>query len=360
MKILITFREGETDNLFVHTLFESIRRAGTDIVCSVDKFWNDNDVNYDIIHFQWPEELVGWSCYDMQVVEQLRRRVNEWRARGSRFVYTRHNIRPHYGNPVISAAYDIVEQAADTVVHMGQFSCDEFQARYPQSRNVVIPHHIYENTYREDITQAEARRYLGISPKKFVITAFGKFRNREEVSMVLRAFRQANIRGKCLLAPRLFPFYQHPWYSSAIKRWVSRLAYHTVIPLARLWGIQGGSNEEIVSDNDLPYYVAASDVVMVQRKHILNSGNIPLAFLFHKVVVGPDTGNVGELLRETGNPLFEADDTRSIVAALHQARTLSQAGHGELNYQYAMTHMQLDKIGCQYIATYRHTVQEPE
>lgn len=354
MKVLITFREGETDNLFVHTLYKSIQQQGIDVQCSTDLFWKDNDTHYDVIHFQWPEELVGWNCQDPQVIERLGKRVEWWRERGSRFIYTRHNLRPHYVSSLISAAYDIIERAADTVVHMGQFSLDEYQSRYPQSRNVLIPHHIYEHTYREDIGQTEARAYLGIAPDRFVITAFGKFRNREEVGMVLRAFVRANIRRKYLLAPRLFPFYRRPWYANWFKCQASRLAYH-LMPLARLWGIRGGSNEEIVSDEELPYYVAASDVIVVQRKQILNSGNVPLAFLFHKVAIGPDTGNISEFLRTTGNPVFDADNTASIVAALEQARTLSAQGQGERNYQYARQHLALDTIAEMYVDTYRQT-----
>lgn len=355
MKILITFKEGETDNLFVHTLLRELKVQGADICCSTEKFWKENSTHYDIIHFQWPEEVVGWICDDPTIIERLRQRIAWWQKRGSRFVYTRHNVRPHYANQVISNAYDLIESCSDMVVHMGRFSLNEFQARYPQSHNTIIPHHIYEHTYREDITQEEARAYLNIPQKKFVITAFGKFRNREEVRMILRAFRQTHVKGKYLLAPRLFPFYRRPGYSNWLMRLASRLAYH-LMPLARLWGIRGGSNEEIVSDEELPYYVAASDVVVVQRKQILNSGNIPLAFLFHKVVIGPETGNISELLHETGNPTFDPDNTMSIAAALKQSRICCAQGQSEKNYQYARQHFALATIAGMYLNVYQQAI----
>ena len=61
--------------------------------------------------------------------------------------------------------------------------------RSPDSQNVVIPHHIYQYTYKEDISVERARQYLNLSQDAFIVTAFGKFRNREEIRMVLGAFR---------------------------------------------------------------------------------------------------------------------------------------------------------------------------
>lgn len=66
-----------------------------------------------------------------------------------------------------------------------------------------------------------------------------------------------------------------------------------------MYKLQAGANDELIDNCDLPYYMAASDVIFIQRKDILNSGNVPLAFLYHKVVVGPKVGNIGELLSET-------------------------------------------------------------
>ena len=94
IKALIVFREnGETDNLFVPILCDAIRMAGIDVRCSQKEFW-ESDTTYDIIHFQWPEEVVGWICEDHDVIRRLKERIAFFRSRGAHFVYTRHNIRP--------------------------------------------------------------------------------------------------------------------------------------------------------------------------------------------------------------------------------------------------------------------------
>ena len=69
IKALIVFREnGETDNLFVPILCDAIRMAGIDVRCSTKEFW-DSDKHYDIIHFQWPEEVV-------KVLNEVRNRAD--------------------------------------------------------------------------------------------------------------------------------------------------------------------------------------------------------------------------------------------------------------------------------------------
>ena len=74
MKALIVFREDDADNLFVHVLCQAIQNLKIDIHCSCRDFWEKSD-SYDIIHFQWPEEVVGWNCTDVSVIERLKQRI---------------------------------------------------------------------------------------------------------------------------------------------------------------------------------------------------------------------------------------------------------------------------------------------
>lgn len=352
---LIVFREnGETDNLFVPILCDAIKMAGIDVKCSQKEFW-ESDTTYDIIHFQWPEEVVGWTCEDPDVIRRLKERIAFFRSRGTHFIYTRHNIRPHYANDIISRAYDIIESESDIVVHMGHYSQTEFMQKYPDSRNVIIPHHIYQYTYKEDISIERARQYLNLPQEAFIVTAFGKFRNWKEIRMVAGVFCKWNKKNKLLLAPRFYPFSRYNSYGrNILKRWASRIGYYLAIPLLnRMFNLQAGANDELIDNCDLPYYMAASDVIFIQRKDILNSGNVPLGFLYHKVVMGPKVGNIGELLSETGNPTFDPDNKQDILRALKEARRLATWGQGEVNYAYGMENMSIRKVGQAYAQTYK-------
>ena len=224
---LIVFREnGDAGNLFVPVLCDAIRMTGVDVRCSTKDFW-ESDTTYDIIHFQWPEEAVGRTCNDPDIIRLLEERIRFFRSGGARFVYTRHNLLPHNANEIIRQAYDIIESQSDIIVHMGRFSRDEFLAKHPDSHNAIIPHHIYQYTYKEDISVERARQYLNLSQEAFIVTAFGKFRNREEIRMVLGAFRTWDEERKLLLAPRLYPFSRRNNYGkNFLKRWISRAGYY--------------------------------------------------------------------------------------------------------------------------------------
>ncbi len=110
---------------------------------------------------------------------------------------------------------------------------------------------------------------------------------------------------------------------------------------------------EYVPFEDVPYYYSVSDIALIQRKHILNSGNVPMAFLFGKVVVGPDVGNVGQWLQETGNPTFDPSNPDSLVNAVKEAEELIKNGVGERNKEYALTQLDPEMIAGQYQNLYR-------
>ena len=211
--------------------------------------------------------------------------------------------------------------------------------KHPGSRNVVIPHHIYQYTYKEDISIERARQYLNLPQEAFIVTAFGKFRNREEIRMVASAFCKWNEKNKLLLAPRLYPFSRRNEYGwNLFKRWASRLGYYLAMPLLnRLLKFHAGANDELIDNCDLPYYIAASDVIFIQRKDILNSGNVPLGFLFHKVVVGPDRQETSEKYYPQPEIRRSIRTTRSDIlrGTRREHVNLSAWGQGEKNYAYA-------------------------
>lgn len=354
MKVLMVYDEAHADNLFVSVLCKAIRQQNIKVKCSCQEFWESN-INYDIIHFQWPEEVIGWNCHTQDLIVKLKQRIEYYQKQGAYFIYTRHNQCPHYTNNIISEAYTLIESYADSIVHMGEYSYIELIKKYPQKQHWIIPHHIYENTYNENISCLEARERLKIPQKSFVITAFGKFRKIEEFRLVFAAYVCSGIHHKYLLAPRFYPFSRHK-QKNILRQICFWLIWHIAIPFTnKIFNIQGDSNEKIISNNDLPYYLAASDLIIIQRKQILNSGNVPLAFLFRKVVVGPDCGNVGELLKKTNNPVFLPQKYKTIKKALRKGYILSKNHQGEVNYKYALQNMNLDKIGKMYIEVYRKT-----
>jgi glycosyltransferase involved in cell wall biosynthesis len=92
-----------------------------------------------------------------------------------------------------------------------------------------------------------------------------------------------------------------------------------------------GRTWRAVSDEKLPYYYGAADVVFIQRVKILNSGNALMPMLFGKIVVGPDCGNVGPLLKQWGYPVFSISDTSNLADYVRESLRMERNGIGRMN-----------------------------
>jgi glycosyltransferase involved in cell wall biosynthesis len=77
-----------------------------------------------------------------------------------------------------------------------------------------------------------------------------------------------------------------------------------------------------------------------------------LGFTFGRVVVGPDVGVVGEILRATGNPVYDPRRPNSLGKALERASKLRRRGKGQENAAYARSRMDWSSIAQQHVALY--------
>ncbi|MGN0854736.1 MAG: polysaccharide pyruvyl transferase family protein [Kiritimatiellia bacterium] len=297
-RILFTSTAANLSNPFVNVISERLWRLGCVVEAGADKFWTCNPSDYDILQLQWPEDLVRWKLDEITEgrLDSLARRLAAFHTAGCKICYTRHNTIPHnVQNDLTCRLYRAVEEAADAVFHMSDYSRKAFRSVRAQ-RHFIIPHHTYED-FDRTIPQAEARQRLGIDCQDRVVLAFGAFRNESEKNLVRDAIAACQVTRLKLLAPSL--------------------------------------NGARVPDEELPDYFAAADVIFIQRLEILNSGNLPMAFYFGKIVAGPDVGDVGEILRAAGNPVFDPFSCKSAAQAIERAFTLASSGFGTQNQALA-------------------------
>lgn len=321
MKIFIVHEDiYNAGNPYIYTLVEGICKLSPKIEFGFgrDEFWSEDIFSYDIIHFHWPQAFMAGDTHSF---EELENRLKELHSRGKKIIATCHDLRPHYnqcaafGDCMVS-----VYQSSDAILHLGEYSKSLFEKQYPQSMHFLVPHHIYDTVYTDIPNRDQACSWLNLDPQKKYILCFGTFRadeERELVSSIARSFKSYEI-----LAPGFMDIKQGRRLSfipnkTEIKAFLYRHWFH-IHMTGRTWNS--------VSDDDLPYYYAVSDLCFIQRKKILNSGNAILPMLFDKVVVGPDTGNVGPLLRSMGYPVFNINEKESIYNALKKGMELQIMG----------------------------------
>lgn len=365
MKVYFVVKEPSerTINHFVSSLGNALQKLGCEVVYGLDRLWTDEALDCDIIHFQWPEGLFG--LFGHQVTDEELTRVNQrlvWlKEHGKKLFYTCHNLKPHTNkNENLLRLYELIYSNADYIQHLGDYSCELLQSQYPNARHVVIPHHIYDNVLSFSVSQQEARQRLHLPQDKKIILSFGKFRNDKERNFVLSLKEKIEVQPSATEANSspftlhsslfLMPgFYRETLHTWNPKKLITRL-YHTI--RYKLKGIRFCN--EAIPDELMQCYFCAADVVLIQRLDILNSGNLPMAFHAGKVVVGPDVGNVGSLLRETSNFTFDPHDMRSAVSALQNA--LEATSKGGENKTYATEHWSSERIAASLLKYYQQAL----
>ncbi len=332
-----------TGNPYVSELVRSLNeRPGVTCVQSHSEFLNIARLDYDVVHFQWPEAIFGWNAECTENgLQRLNERLSECRVQGIKLVGTVHNEMPHvWGNQLFSHLYESVYRNLDAFVHLGQASIESLKATgqaLGAARHCVIPHGNYE-VFRA-LQNNEA---IGLTKsQRFTVLCFGAVRKPSEVSVICRvADSLSAIGGELVVAGRIF---------SGPRR---RLRYYQMqVPLFVRRNIRLISGK--IPDERVAAIVSDSDALLIPRVDTLNSGNVALGFTFGKVVVGPDIGVIGEELKRRGNPVFDPADLASLKNAVIDARRMAETSLGAENRRYAESELAWSNIAALHEELYR-------
>ncbi len=324
---------------------------------SSDDFWSMSG-DRDVVHLHFPEYLTyeieqaylhGLSAALIAATEQ---RLRFWADR-AKLVVTRHVVLPHDAreDPAWDRLYETFYRYADGVVHFARASLDEFRHRYRDTafyrgrepRHAIIPHQNYASLPNQ-LTRSEARARLGIPARAAVMLVFGAIRSASERQLIWETFHRMDVPGKILLVSCWREqLAQVDWIR--LKYWIRDLTrfYYRLHPRYHF-------NYGFVEEADTQIYLNAADVLFIPRLRVLNSGNVTLGMTFGRVVVGPDSWDVGELLRDTGNPVFDPDRPATAAAAMVEGfRLAGDGGIGAANQARALREWRAGRCAEKYV-----------
>ena len=323
-----------------------------DVVWDHQEFWNMKN-EYDIIHIHWPEylsfELESYLYKPSESIpnEIWEKTINclEYWSKKSKIIYTRHVQFPHVRHDKeFLKLYKIVASYCDTIVHFANYSIQQFKEWYPDLDNIkhiVIPHHNYASLPNKS-TKQQAREYLNIDQDTKVMLVFGGIKEHEK-PLIKKAFKAIPDKNKMLLAPK--------WKTP--RRKISYIRLREWVWNFEVWRAKQNNkfrtNLGFIKEEDAHYYLNAADFLFIPRTSELNSGNITLGFTFGLVVLGADTTDIGEILKQTGNPTFTVDDEDSLKKAIAEVYQLKAQEHGARNKALAVNEWSLSKISDSYI-----------
>ena len=340
-------------NRFVSDLQDGIGKYA-DVVHDYEAFWNC-DQEFDIVHIHEPEylsyELEGCMNHTDVIPKDLWRRLKQsleyWKTH-SKIVHTRHVQEPHVRvDDEFKKLYKTVFSYCDAVAHFANYSITQFKEFYPNLKEVihhVIPHQNYASL-PNDISKEEARYNLNIKSDAKVMLVFGMVKEREK-HIIKTAFKAIHHKNKVLLAPG-WKTKRRPIKWIRLREWVFKYELKKALKNNKF-----RTNLGFIKEEDAQNYRNAADVLLIPRIDELNSGNITLGFTFGLVVLGRNGGDIGEILKETKNPVFDPADDKSIKIALNTSLNLAQDNHGLKNKEIALQEWGIDTISKKYISLY--------
>ncbi len=284
----------------------------------------------DVVHLHWIHDFLGGSKG-----RPSRRNVLwfDWqlrmlKARGTRIVWTVHNLKGHEaggdpreagGDPREADAHRAIIERADAVIlhcHRAREALVELYrpSAAAQARMHVVPHGSYVRQYDVDADPAAARAALGLPERGTVFGFVGSIRGYKGVGELVEAFTASHDLGpdaRLLICGKPLP--------ARIGRELEERAATDSRIVLRL---------ERIPEEDLSRVLRAADVVVLPFRDILTSGSAILALSHGRPVVVPALGCLPESLPAEATFLYGPDDPDALAGALHRAAGADLAAMG--------------------------------
>lgn len=266
----------------------------------------------DFVHVHWPSFL-----YASPSKGALFRRFTRFlallaliEARGAKLLWTAHNLMPHDRSvvPLVDVlARKVVIALSHRVLVHGPTAAGVLQRRFPSTRRklVTIHHGHWIDYYPRQLSQAEARRKLGLTESEFVYAFVGICKEYKNLDVLIDCFTEISDGAKLVIAGQ----FQSEVYR---KKITSHVGAHPSIKFY----------PEFIPDEELQIYLMACDVVVLPYRDILTSGTAMLAMSFGRPVVSVDVGYLKDVVTgQTGilyDPYASNGLRKALVAVRHR------------------------------------------
>ncbi|MGA3091059.1 MAG: glycosyltransferase [Terriglobales bacterium] len=249
------------------------------------------DARYDIFHIHWPELELNAIPGVAEAAARLKLKLtlmDALRARGTRIVWTVHNLKAHEGlHPRLEQwfwpAFTRRLDGFIALTSSGQTAATERFVNLEHVPGYVIPHGHYRGEYPVN-TEADARQELNLAEDAKVFLFFGQIREYKNVPGLIRAFRKlADADAILCIAGRPKP--------EGVGEQLRREAAGD--PRIRL-------HLENIPKDRVQFFFRAANLVVLPYRDILNSGTAILALSFSRPILVPCRGAMGELKASVG------------------------------------------------------------
>lgn len=273
----------------------------------------------DIWHIHFPQSQLRFRN-PIKLISRLLRlliRLRRARSRGTKVVWTVHNLHPHENpHPWLEKIFWRLFLAnVDGCIHLSESGRMQAVQRFPgiaRIPNAVVPHPHYRGLYPDSSDRQQARQILGLESDAKIALFLGQIRPYKNVPELIQTFRAID----------------DPDMRLVIAGWPREKQLRRHIQGAADGDARVHLHPEFVPNDRIQYYLRAADIMVAPYRDILNSGTALLALSFDRPILAPSKGSLTELQTIVGKnwiKLYSGDMQPDILGS-----TLEEAHHQKL------------------------------
>ncbi|MDR2122533.1 MAG: hypothetical protein LBP34_05345 [Flavobacteriaceae bacterium] len=309
MKILFAYNIVEHDNEYVSRMAEITRSIeNAEVVSSLEEFWNPTR-QYDFVFINWPDYLFNWrKDINEKDVQNLKNIFNHFKNQKTCIITTLHDEYAHHDRSDFrDRIFDICYIKCDYLVHLGEFSLNKYKhdPAYAGINHRLVYHPLFKK-FDFQLDKQFVRKELKIRKKDYYIIVPGGIRHQYEFDYVMKIFKQLNLPHKKIMFLRSTTIKKPPrkFNKEFILFKIRELADKKIRKVYQYY--------KFMETSMLSKYFEASDLVILPRTDILNSGNVTLGTQFNKLIIGPDAGNIKEQLEKYEHIIIDPSQIENI------------------------------------------------
>jgi glycosyltransferase involved in cell wall biosynthesis len=214
------------------------------------------------------------------------------------------NIIPHEPKPGDQIFTKYFVKPVDAFITMSEKVKEDLLLFAPNKPTEFIPHPLYDN-FGEKISKDLARKYLNIESDAKIILFFGFIRKYKGLDILLDSIKILQISNPSIKLLIAGEFYED---EKLYKEQIDKLRIEQQLIL----------RTNFISDNEVKYYLCASDVIVQPYRSATQSGVTPLAYHFEIPMIVTNVGGLPALVPDNKVGLIAEPTAESIAEKINQ------------------------------------------
>lgn len=252
----------------------------------------------------------------------------------SKIICIADNVIPHEKRPGDKPFTQYFMKPIDGFITMSKKVMADLKT-FTNTKAILTEHPLYDN-FGDALTKTEAKKYLSIPENSNFILFFGFIRKYKGLDLLLQAMKilkDQKENDPTLLLPHLLiagEFYDDELlYTSLIQE----LGISDLLEL----------RTHFISDQEVKYYLSATDFVIQPYKNATQSGVTPLAYHFEKPMLVTNVGGLADMVPDGKSGVVVEPNAAAIAEGI---KRLYQLGE---NYYLPQLRMEKEKYNWKHL-----------